>query len=479
MTVPRVAAWPAPPLAGQVALQGLTMGYGTFYAIETIEGLDLPPISSAEVPRAGTDGTFAGIDTMPKRSLILHLFLHPDMVAGGPAKAILARNVKAAFAETQDLVGLTINDPDLGTLVLLGRPRRCSFAVDRTVGWHVQEGVLAQFDALDPLLYSATLQDLVIAYGTAGTNAGLPFNANVPGPGMSFQPRRIIQNGGFESAAATDGGWLTTAGGDLAAGATLTRDAVLFRSGAASGKLVTNGVSANRGVRQQTLTNLLAATSYTFSVWVNLTTAGGVLRLLARDLTNAVVAQSGVVNTTGSWQQLQVVLLTGAAGPVQVELTVRDEGAIANRTFNVDDVRGDLSSSVQAYAAPLVGVTFGAIGGGGGAAGYQVLVNNGNQNTDPVSTINAPGGATGPLHLERVESGEVITLNYNMQPNDVLELDHDLHTVTLNGNTNRADIVDPSTAWWALRPGNNTIHYRTDGPAAGSYAELQWRDAWL
>jgi phage-related protein len=78
-----------------------------------------------------------------------------------------------------------------------------------------------------------------------------------------------------------------------------------------------------------------------------------------------------------------------------------------------------------------------------------------------------------------VESGEVITLNYNMQPNDVLELDHDLHTVTLNGNTNRADIADGSSAWWAMQPGNNTIHYRTDGPGAGSSAEIKWRDAWL
>jgi hypothetical protein len=44
--------------------------------------------------------------------------------------------------------------------------------------------------------------------------------------------------------------------------------------------------------------------------------------------------------------------------------------------------------------------------------------------------------------------------------------------------TNRADIVDASTSWWALAPGTNTIHYRTGGPGAGSQAEVLFRDAY-
>lgn len=478
MTLARVAVWPVPSVAGQAQLRSLVIGAGTPYAIETIDGLDLPAVSPADASRAGADGSFGGLETTAFRSLVLALNIHPDTIAGGSSKAVLAQALKAAFSESSDDLGFTYQDPDLGPLLFIGRPRRCSFQVDRTRPWKSQEGVMVEFLALDPLIYSGVIDDVVIAYGTAGTNAGVPANSTAAGLGVSAAPRRFVQNPSFEQTATTP--WLTTVSTDLAAGATLTRDVVTFHDGVAAGKLVTSGASVNQGVRQVTLTNLLPLTTYTATAWVNLTTAGGSIRLYARDVTNAAVALGTAQAALGAWARLTVTFTTGVVGPVQVEIGCRDEGTAVARTFYVDGAQIDVGAVAQPYVdvVGLMGVTAGAIGGGGGAAGFQQLSNAGTAPSAPVSRITAVGGpVTGPLYLERVESGEVIQLNLNLAAGDFIELDHDLHSVSLNGVANRADVVDSLSAWWVVPPGLSTIHYRTGGPGAGSVAEIKFRDA--
>jgi len=478
MAPARVQAWPVPAGAWQAQLRSLVIGMNTPYAFTGVDGLDLPPILDGDMERAETDGSFGGIETTAGRDLIFDMLIHPDMFTGA-SKAVLSQALKAAFAESSDDLGLTLNHPDLGPLLFVGRPRRVSYKVDRQFGFKSQEGILALFRALDPLIYSATLNDITIPFGTAGTNAGVIGMSTATLLGVPSTMKRIIQNGGFVSAAPTDGGWLTTVGTDIAAGATLTRDTGTVHSSGASGKLVTDGLAVNEGVRQVTLTNLLPNTSYTFTCWINLTTAGGNIYIVARDVTNGNSVASGPVTALGVWTQLSVTLVTGATGPVQVQLSIRDSGTAVARTFYVTEVRGDLTASTQAWAAPLMGVTAGAIGGGGGAAGFYQVISPGTATTRPVTRIKALAGpVTGPLFLDRVESGETIMLNYNMVTGDVLELDHDLHSVLLNGGTNRADVIDASTSWWAIAPGVNTIHYRTGGPGAGSQAELLYRDAY-
>ncbi len=478
MTLARIdPSWPILTVDFQAQLGSLLMGTGTAYRIATIDGMGLPPIRAADSDRAFASGSFGGTDLAGKRDVTMEFNIVPG--SGDPGMNVLLRNLIAAFAPRSIDTALALRIPDIGSLVLIGRPRRCEVIYDSAAGRGRRARVAALFSALDPLKYAAALQDVLIAYGTAGTNAGVVANAATL-LGIPSTMLRMIQNGGFVSANPTDGGWVTTVATDLAAGATLTRDTGIVHSSGASGKLVTSGAASNQGVRQPTLANLLPNTSYTFTAWVNLTTMGGSVRLLARDVTNAVLAVSPtVVNTTGSWQQLTVVLVTGATGPVQVMLTVRDEGTAVTRTFYTTELRGDLTAAAQAWAAPLMGVTAGAIGGGGGAAGFSQLVSAGNTATKPVSKIRAlTGPVTGPLYLDRVESNESLILNYNMASGDVLELDHDLHSVILNGVTNRADILDANTSWWSLSPGTNTIHYRTAGPGVGSQAEVLYRDAY-
>lgn len=483
MTIPRVASWPVVATDFQFSLQGLLMGTGTPYRLLELDGLGMPAIRSSDAERAGAHGSFGGSDFASTRQLVMRLGVGPRQGLGDPDVHTLVENLNDAWSPLSDDTGLAFKIPNIGSRVLIGRPRRCEAPYDvlaaKTTGGGGYVEALVMFEALDPLKYGGLLNDQSVLYGTSGTNAGIWFG-DATAPGFSFAPRRIVQNGGFESAAATDGGWLVSGGLDLNVGATLTRDTITKHSGAAAGKLVTSGAATSQGARQLTLVNLLPNTSYTFTVWFNLATAGGVLRLIVRDITNGIVVGSANMTTVGAWTQITQAITTGPTGPVQIQLAVRDDGTAVTRTFYVDDLRGDLTSAVQAYADPstAVGAVFGPIGGGAGAAGFGTLVSAGKEQTAPVTIVRAAGGpVTGPIHIRRVESNEDIILNFNLNTNDTLELDHDLHTVLYNGVTNRSDVADVASAWWKLRPGNNTIQYRSEGPGAGSLAEVLWRDS--
>lgn len=317
MTVTRVD--PTVPVIAtnwQASLRGLLMGTNTPYTWRKVEGLGLPATVDSDADRAGTDGSFGGADLAAKRFITAELLIIPRV--GDPSLDVLIANLKAAWARTSDDIALALRIPNIGPVVYFGRPRRCDTDYDVLTSSNKRAEAAVQFVALDPLQYAAALGDVVIGYGTAGTNAGFTFNRATGGAGLAF----------------------------------------------------------NRA--------------------------------------------------------------TPAATP----------GAASD-----------------------------AAAGGAGAAGFQQLTNGGAESTNPVTRVVAAGGpVTGPIHLERVESGEDLVLDYSLSINDVLELDHNLHSVTLNG-ANRSDIVDLLSQWWVLQPGVNTIHYRSEGPGAGSYAEVFWRNA--
>jgi hypothetical protein len=156
-----------------------------------------------------------------------------------------------------------------------------------------------------------------------------------------------------------------------------------------------------------------------------------------------------------------------------VQANYPTSGVGTGLAFNAASYRGAIFNT-----GSYRGATFGPTAAGASSTGLQYCTNAGSQSTAPFTRIVAGGGSvTGPIHLERVESGEEIELNINLNPGDLLELDHDLHSVTLNGTSNRSDVVDHSSQWWWLRPGLNTIRFQSEGPGVGSYAQISWRDA--
>lgn len=321
MTIARVdPSYPVVATDWQVQVNGLVFGTGTPYKLLKVDGLGLPPPKTSDADRAAAHGSFGGQDFSTPRDIIFTIGVQPR--AGDPTLAALLNSLRNAFSPSSADVALAMKLKDEVAAVFVGRTRRCETPYDILAANGKYLEAMAQFTALDPIKYGALLNDVVIGYGTAGTNAGFTFNRATPAatPGLAFN---------------------------------------------------------------------------------------------------------------------------------------------------------------RATPASTPGAASDAAAGGAGAAGFVQLINSGVEATAPVSRIRAVGGpVTGPIHLSRVESGEDIMLNINLAANDVLELDHDLHSVQLNGNTNRADVVDTSTTWWLLQPGLNTAHYRSEGPGAGSSAEVLWRDAY-
>lgn len=70
-------------------------------------------------------------------------------------------------------------------------------------------------------------------------------------------------------------------------------------------------------------------------------------------------------------------------------------------------------------------------------------------------------------------TGETFALNISMQDGDVIEIDMNSRTVTLNGSNIMGNRTDDST-WWGLTPGDNSIVLTSATSDDNVYAELQW-----
>jgi len=86
-------------------------------------------------------------------------------------------------------------------------------------------------------------------------------------------------------------------------------------------------------------------------------------------------------------------------------------------------------------------------------ANGAVLTNSGNHVAYPVVTIY---GAIDHPQLVDQATGAVMNLNISLSPFDSLVIDMRLHTVTLNGSTNRRSIVVGLPTWFTIDPGVTT-----------------------
>lgn len=103
-------------------------------------------------------------------------------------------------------------------------------------------------------------------------------------------------------------------------------------------------------------------------------------------------------------------------------------------------------------------LTFGASSGGS----FQ-LNNTGAYATFPYFTITGP--VANPV-ISNQATSQQIKLNITLAPTDVLGIDCQSGTVTLNGTANRNNTVDISTTFFGLGPGNNTIGYGSSDSTA-------------
>lgn len=101
-----------------------------------------------------------------------------------------------------------------------------------------------------------------------------------------------------------------------------------------------------------------------------------------------------------------------------------------------------------------------------------IVVNSGNATVLPV--IELHDEAHDPI-ITNQTTGETFALSISMADGDVIVIDMNNRTVTLNGSNIMGNRTDDST-WWGLTPGNNSIVLTSDTSDDNVYAEIIWRN---
>jgi len=110
-----------------------------------------------------------------------------------------------------------------------------------------------------------------------------------------------------------------------------------------------------------------------------------------------------------------------------------------------------------------------------GVAGNSgTATNSGNTTTWPTFTIT--GSCVNPVVLNST-TGAAISFVVTMNGNDVLVIDPELRSVTLNGVSAR-NLLSNSSTWWGLPPGSTTIGYSAQSDS-GSTLNATWRNAYI
>lgn len=112
---------------------------------------------------------------------------------------------------------------------------------------------------------------------------------------------------------------------------------------------------------------------------------------------------------------------------------------------------------------------------GGGASSPNLITNSGYTTTYPTITIYGP--AINPI-VSNVTAGAQLKINYTLAQTDVLVLDTDFRTVTLNGVSRRA-ILDNNSTWFGAEPGTSYYTFTASGITASTSCVVSWRSAYI
>jgi hypothetical protein len=170
----------------QMQYNGLTLGPGTGYRIQKLEGLDLPNVRSGDVARPRDHGELIGLDLMAGRDVVLTLQVATDGTS--------LQHALSAFASAFGSAGVTeaplyLQLPNLPLLAVMCRPRQRTVPIDLE-GYTVAgvASVAVQLHATDPRLY--------VAPSIASTTS-----APTPAGGLTFPVTFPVSFGGGSSTA--------------------------------------------------------------------------------------------------------------------------------------------------------------------------------------------------------------------------------------------------------------------------------------
>jgi phage-related protein len=101
--------------------------------------------------------------------------------------------------------------------------------------------------------------------------------------------------------------------------------------------------------------------------------------------------------------------------------------------------------------------------------------NAGTFKTPPFMHIDGP--VTNPT-ITNEATGKFLKLNMTLVAGDFLDIDFKAKTIRGAGGTTKYSFLDPSSVWWGIEPGDNTIIFDTTGSDADTTLLVAWRSAW-
>lgn len=107
-------------------------------------------------------------------------------------------------------------------------------------------------------------------------------------------------------------------------------------------------------------------------------------------------------------------------------------------------------------------------------SGNETVANTGDEDVYPLITIT---GVTHNPVITNISTGLAFQLGISTTATDVIEIDMDAETVTLNGGPIMNNITTKN--WWALTPGNNTIGYDSASIDDSAQVVLSWRNRYM
>lgn len=113
--------------------------------------------------------------------------------------------------------------------------------------------------------------------------------------------------------------------------------------------------------------------------------------------------------------------------------------------------------------------------GGGSNTAQGVIANAGNATTYPVITITGP--AVNPS-IGNFSTGQAMAFNVTLAATDVLVIDLQARTITLNGNPAR-NLLTGASQWFSALAGNSSYYFTATGTTVLSGATVTWYNAYL
>ncbi len=140
--------------------------------------------------------------------------------------------------------------------------------------------------------------------------------------------------------------------------------------------------------------------------------------------------------------------------------------AVTGRTYD----RVYTAAAIPGQNPNATGMSF-----GGGVSTNNLITNNGNVTTYPTITIYGP--AINPV-ITNTTTNQGLIINYSMATTDIIVIDTDFRSVTLNGVSRRA-ILDNSSSWFGADPGNSYYNFNATGTNASTSCVVSWRSAYI